>query len=231
MKIVQRLSDADRQALDELLAKSKPMLVEVRQWLVDRGYAISPSSVRNYVYATTPRKPKQRRFTKVEQSLSPEDRREYEALIADPRTSTLQAKGWLLSRGYRISRDTVDRHRTKYLDMLDAVNEGARFAQAAVQLVRQQGTAVVSEGMLMRLEQVLTEQMALLKKGERVESRDLLELSKSVTGAVAGRETMEAIRREHEASKRKAAEAGEAAAKKGASGKDVVLRMREILGV
>jgi hypothetical protein len=126
---------------------------------------------------------------------------------------------------------TVQNHRNRHLDWLEGVNESARSSRAIIQVVREHGTAVMSEGMLTTLEQVLFEQVCRLRADEKVPARELAELTKSVTTVLTGRETMESIRREHEEAVRKAAAACEAAAKRGASGKDVVARMREILGV
>ena len=64
-----------------------------------------------------------------------------------------------------------------------------------------------------------------------IDPKDLSELAKSVGQAVGSREKLESIRREFEASKRRAADEAKKTADAGGDGVAVVNRVREILGI
>ena len=231
-KLVRVLAPDQLIEFEKLLRERRHAADEMTAWLAARGVKVNPATVRKHAKRIGAAEPNPQRFTKVDKVLKPEDRDAFDALLADARKSTQDAVDWLKARGYPpIHYDTVMRHRARELEKLDDVRDSARFAEAAVALVRRHGTAVMSEAMLTKLEQVLMEQLVQLKRDEPANARDLSQLAKSVMSAVAGRGTMESIRREHEEAMRKAAAACEAAAKQGASGKDVVARMREIMGV
>jgi hypothetical protein len=202
-------------------------------WLAQRGHTVNVATVRKHARRIGAlRAPGPRRFTAIDKMLKPDDRQPFEDLVGDPRVRTQDAIDWLCRRGYRrVHPQTVEKHRARVLDRLDAVARSARFARAMVQFVRAQGTAVVSDGMLTKLEQLLLEQLSRLESENKLQPHDLVDLTKSVTGAVTGRDTFEAMRRELEEAMRKAAVAGETAARQGATAKDVVARMRQIMGV
>jgi methyl-accepting chemotaxis protein len=122
-------------------------------------------------------------------------------------------------------------HRQRFLETLESVRHSARLASSIAQVARENGEVVMSDGMLTRFEQVMLEQLARGADGSPIPAKDLADMSKSVAAAVGSRERFEAMRREFEQAKHKAAEAAEDAAKGGATGREVVERVREILGM
>jgi hypothetical protein len=225
------LTPRHRKEFERKLAERHLTYDQLSDWLKARGYRVRREAIWRYASATGHRRARPNVFLRIDRILSPEDRVAYEALIGDPRTTNEAALAWLKEHGYSASDSAVARHRRRFIDMLDNVRESARVASEIVQITRVPGAAQLSEGMLAKMEQVILEQLVRLKERGRIHPKDLSELTKSVSQAVNTRETLEAIRREFEQEKRKAAEAGEAAVKSGATGKDVVVRMREILGV
>ena len=227
-----KLPEAVRKALDKKLRDRTIPLRVIAKWLSDKGYPVTKSPIRRYAVATGIRPPTPRQFLRVDQTLKEEDRAAYEALLSDPRTRIEDCQAWMKARGYpKLGRYALGTHRIRFRDKLDGVRQSARFARAIAQVARENGDAAMSDGMLTRFEQVLLEQLVRLEEHDKLELKDLTEMSKCVSSAVGSRERFEELRREHEAIKRRAAEECERLRDSGASGKDVVARMREILGV
>lgn len=230
-KIVRVLPPADRAELDRLLREGQQTYDQLVAWLAERGFATTVLSLRRYATGHGLRKLTPQRFLRIDQVLSPDDLADYEHLLADPRTSLADSKAWLSSRGYTFAGDTVRTHRNRFHDRLDVVRHTAKLASSITELARQHGEVTMSNGMLTRFEQVLLEQLMLGREGGQIPARDLVDMSKSVAAAVGSREQFEAMRREFEETKFKATEAAEHAAKGGATGRQVVERVREILGM
>lgn len=225
------VAPADRQELDRHLRERRLTYNEIVAWLDTRGYTLCLQAVRRYAIAEGLRKLKPRRVLHVDRVLSAGDRAAYEALIADPATRDRDAHAWLKARGYPVGSVAVGFHRRRFLESLEGVRQTARLASSITQLAREHGDAAMSDGMLTRFEQVMLEQLGQAQPGQVIPAKDLADLSKSVASAVGSRERFEAMRREFEQAKRRAADAADAAAKGGATGKEVVERVREILGV
>jgi hypothetical protein len=226
------LPDAVRKALDRKLKDRTQPLKVIAHWLAGKGYDVTVTPIRRYAVKTGLRPAKARHFLRVDQMLREEDRAAYEALLAQPRTRLQECFAWLKAHGYpHVGAHAVMTHRRRFRDKLEGVRQSARFAQAIVQVARESGQAAMSDGMLTRFEQVMLEQLMRLEEHEKVRVSDLTDMSKCVSAAVGSRERFEELRREHEQTKRRAAEEGERLGNSGASGKDVVERMKEILGV
>ena len=226
-----KLTPEDREALHAKLEDRHVTLAAIQQWLRSLGYHVNRGGLRRYAVHTGLRKIKPGRFLRVDRILSDEHRAEYQQLIACPRTTTRQARLWLKERGYRVGHAAVHLHRNRTVDKLDDIKESAQIAESIVLLAREHGQAAMSNGMLTRFEQLVLEQLLLLSERDKMNPKDLTELSKSVMSAVGSRERFEEMRREFEEAKRKAAEGATTAAKAGATPAEVADRVKEILGV
>lgn len=230
-KIIQLLEPADREELDRLLRERRLTYGAILAWLATRGCATSILALRKYAIGEGLRPTRPHSFLRIDRVLSAEDRAAYEALLADPRTTLVAAREWLAARGYSFAGDTVCTHRRRFLDTLSTVRHTARLASTMAELARKHGDVTMSNGMLTRFEQVMLEQLTLAREGGHIPAKDLADMSKSVAAAVGSREQFEAMRRELEDARRKALDGADAAAKGGATGREVVERVREILGM
>lgn len=230
-KLIRILPMAQREELNRHLRERRLTFNELRQWLATQGFRVSYTAVRRYAIAEGIRQVSPRTLLRIDRMLSPEDRAAYETLLANPRTSVAEARAWLRDRGYSASAPTVSAHRRRFLTKLDGVRETARLAASIAEIAREHGDVAMSNGMLTRFEQVMLEQFMLAREGGQIPAKDLADMSKSVAAAVGSREQFEAMRREFEETKVKATEAAEHAAKGGATGRQVVERVREILGM
>ena len=231
-KIIRLIPRDRRAALDEQLRDERLSYTDLARELNAQGWDVSREHVRNYALHMGLRTQRPNPVTKIEALLTPEHRTEYEALIADPRTTLDAATEWLRGRGYPVGRKSTGTHRSRFLVTLKRVRDSARLAGEMIRLGHgNAGTTAMSGGMLVRCEQVLMEQLVRLREQDAIDTKQLAELCKMVNGAVVARETLEATERENERAKRRAVEEGERLSKAGASGKDVVERMKAILGV
>jgi hypothetical protein len=228
---IYRLSAEDRTALDEQLRDPGKSYSSVRAWLASRGHHFGVDSICRYAWTTGLRKGKPRQFLRIDRILMPEQRKQYLALVVDPRSSVSSLQAWLLARGHGVSKTTITLHRDRYLEDYGLLERGAREAEMVVEIARESGITGLSEVALVRLEQFLMQQFTKRHLAdEKVDARDLTEMSKSLATVMSTRETAEAIRRENEAQKRNAAEEAERLAKRGATGADIAARVKEILG-
>ena len=231
-KILRLLDPADRAELDRLLRERRLTYAEILAWLAARGCQTTHFSLRSYAHREGLRKPRPHAMLRIDRELSAADRTAYEALLADPATTIDVAAAWLAARGHSFTRKTIGIHRVRFMETIVTVRHTARLAAAITDLARARGDAAMSDGMLTRFEQVMLEQLTLPRAdGSQIPARDLADISKSVAAAVGSREQFEAMRRELEAAKRQAVEGAERAARGGATGPEVVERVREILGV
>ena len=230
-KLMRLLPPERRAELNQRLSTEQTSYTDLAAELREQGLDVNGDHVRNYAIFMGLAKRRSLRATKIESLLSPEHAKEYEALLADRRTTAKTASAWLTDRGYDIGARSLATHRRRFLDTLDRVRHSAQIAGAIVDIAREKGQIVIGDAMLTRCEQVLFEQLMRLQEDEEIDSKTLSELCKSVSSAMGSRKTMEAIRSEFEEQKRKAARAAEDAVKRGATGQEVVDRVKEILGV
>jgi hypothetical protein len=177
---------------------------------------------------------------KVEQVLSPEDLKEYQELLRDPRTTVRKAHAWVTARGYHIGYAAVGRHRRRFDEDVVAVRKTAMLAEHFADASRGGGMAALSDAMVARFQQVLLEQLMRLDKPDAgapraasFSSREWLELARTVAASVATQRSLQMLRAEYEDRGRRAAEAVEKAAgkKKPLDGVAVANAVRRILGV
>jgi hypothetical protein len=228
---IYNLGETDRAALDEQLRNPGKTYPEVRAWLIDRGFRFSLDSLHRYAAERGLRKRRPQAFSKIDRLLSAEDRKQYLKLAVDPRSTVPLLRAWLLEHGASVRPQAIRRHRDRYLAEYGKVERAAQQANIVVQIAREEGIAGLSEVALVHLEQVLMQQFTLaMDEKKRLEAGALSEMSKSLATVMSTRETAEAIRRENEAQKRKAAEEAERLARRGVSGADIAARVKEILG-
>src|SRR4051794_21953785 len=177
---------------------------------------------------------------KVEQVLSPEHLREYEALLRDPRMTVRKLNRWLTERGYRVGHGAVARHRRVFDADVQSVRKTAMLAEHFAAASRGGGVDVLCDATVARFQQVLMERLMRLDKADEPgaeRSRDFspkewLELAKTISTAVAARRSIETLRGEFEDRARRAAEVVEKArAKKKWDGVAIADKVRRILGV
>lgn len=169
-----------------------------------------------------------RRPFKVDLALRPADRADYEALLADPRTTGGDALAWLVARGYALTRVAVYRHRRHFLRGLDDVRHWAGVARHAADAARVHGPVVLAEGAVTQLEHMLMRALhAMNARGVTPDARQFADLAVAVARAVATRGAVDEHRRAAEDRAREDAQRGGS----GASGADVVRRVRQILGM
>jgi hypothetical protein len=169
--------------------------------------------------------------SRVDDEMRDEHRDAYAALLRRG-TSVPKLRAWLGERGYDFGRAAVANHKAKWTRGFNFVREGSEIGAHFAKFARAAGLSMSEAtlgGMQQMLMQFFTRQQA--DDAAPLVPKEIQVLGSAVSDFVDTQRKFEQACREHEESKRKAAEAGEAAAKKGASGKDVVLRMREILGV
>lgn len=177
---------------------------------------------------------------KVEQILSPEHLREYEALLRDPRTTVMKAHTWLAERGYKVGYAAVGRHRRRFDRDVQSVRKTAMLAEHFAHASKTGGLAAISDATLARFQQVLLERLMTLdgddpkaRSTRDFSSREWLEMSKAIGETVSARRNLEALRNEFDERARKAAEAveGEAGKRKSFDGVRLANTVRRILGV
>jgi hypothetical protein len=219
--------------LAEKLKDLRLTFVDVAKWLTDSGHRATPHQVRQYAMHARLREPKYLQELKIDKTLSPEHAAEYERFLSDRRHTLDDAEAWLEARGYVISRSATDTHRRRFRQMQRNMRASARLATAMTSKAAEgpAGRLIFADGMMLRSEQVLMEQLVGINELEQVSPDQLKNLSTCVASTVASRERYEAVRARFEASNRKALRAAQRLAKSGASGKDVVARMQEIMGV
>ncbi len=164
---------------------------------------------------------------KVDAILKDEDRAAYEALLRDAGATNDTLVAWLRARGYHVGERAVGAHRRAFQEMLQDLRRTARFADALGELARAHGATFLPDVALMRLQQLVMQR--LMQAGaegveERMETKELLELSKVVKEAIASLRQVEALR--------KAVIGAGRASTSDASGRAAVAdRVREILGI
>ena len=159
-------------------------------------------------------------------------RDEYEALLENPNTLLKDLQAWFAARGLYVNKTAINVHRHRFLAVYERVREASRLAAGLNEVVRRSGNpAVFSEAAQAHFEMKLMQKFAELKDEPDVSPDVWQSYVKTLGGMVQSRRHIEGLRDAYERKAAEAARAGEDAAKKGATGKDVVARMREILGV
>jgi hypothetical protein len=232
MAIEDRLTLEQRRELITFLARERPGIKTVTEWFAQRGRDVSRDAARRCRIRLGPSgKPPQCRTLKVDLILKPEDRVAYQAFIRDPRTTPVKAERWFKEHGYTIGTSAVRHHLSRHNKLEADIYFAAQSAAALGRIVRAEGSAVMTEGMLTRFEQLVMEQLLLANKDNPFSTKELSEMSEVMSRTVTSRDRLEDAHRKWNSDKRDAVQAADAAAKKkGATPKDVAERIREVLG-
>src|SRR5688572_13331341 len=128
------------------------------------------------------------RHYKVEQILSPEHLKEYEALMRDPRMTIRRLHRWLLDEGYQVGHAAVGRHRRRFDKDVQAVRRTAMLAEHFSDASRGGGMAALSDATVARFQQVLLERLMRIDSAEHPDgeksaafrTRDWLDLARTI---------------------------------------------------
>jgi hypothetical protein len=131
---------------------------------------------------------------KVDNLLRDEDRDAYYALLRKPNTTVRVAWVWLRERGYKVGREAVKHHKRKFGQKLDAIRRSAEMSLVCADLVRQVGTARMSDAAVLRFETLLTEALFDLREGQDLDGDRWTTLGRALNHAVANRTKVEALR-------------------------------------
>ena len=186
------------------------------------------------------------RHFKVDHLLSPQERADYLDFLRRPTTTIDSATAWLAEKGHVVDRGAVHRHRKHIMARTDEVRRSAEFARDFAELARGlPGLAAGDDGATTNpgrlagafaeaaqtaFEQFFMQNVMEMKKaGVGYDPKQWADLSRAVCGVVTARRQVEAMRVDFQARAREATAVVEKAV--GDNDKDVVERMKEILGV
>src|SRR5688572_18864019 len=121
---------------------------------------------------------------KVDEVLRDEDRDAYLALLRDPRTRNEDAHRWLTDRGYALSLSAVARHRRRFLSS-DSENQAAlQRAEMFARLAGGPGAPDFAAGARVQLQHLVFQHLLELDEQVKIDSGELLQLSKLVAECV-----------------------------------------------
>jgi hypothetical protein len=158
-------------------------------------------------------------------------RDEYEKLLENPCTLLKDLAAWFAAKGHKICLTSIRRHRNHYLADYRQVRLAAKTSAAFSDIVHRDGRGGGAFIESAQAEFEMKFMQGIQKLGQAVEPEQWLILCKALSGTVESRRVVNAMRLEFEERAKRAAKECEEAARQGASGKDVVARMQEIMGV
>lgn len=177
------------------------------------------------------RRPTVFKHYRVDAVLDPADREAYERLVADPNSTVKSLQDWLGARGHRVCRTAVRRHRHSLTDDLRRFRDVTRMAESFCALTRREGAGAIAEAAHAKFEMMLVESLFKLPGAEQFPADEWQTMAKTVSSAVATRRSVEEMRAEFERRAKAAADEVAKGTEKQASGREVVERVREILGM
>jgi len=164
---------------------------------------------------------------KVHTDLSREELDQLEAFAREPGRTIDQCCDWLAAQGWtQISRNAVWRWKREF-DVRDRFRASNETARALMDAAKQQGAVAVSDAAMLQLSQMLFEQMLRLQGDGEVSTKELWALSMGIKNVVQGKRQVEKLKGEIAAG----VEEAQKLAAGGASGDQIVRRMRELLNV
>lgn len=158
-------------------------------------------------------------------------RSEYEKLMDTPGVYLKDLQKFLAEKGHHVCLSAIKIHRAKYRDEFKELRMAARMAEAFCRTAAEHGFGTLLEASQGRLEMKVMQEVFDLQKSDKLGPDVLQKWGKALGGMVSSRRGVADAQAEYDARARAAVKAVEDATKSGATGKDVVLRMREILGV
>lgn len=160
-------------------------------------------------------------------------RDEYERMLENPCTLLKDLAAWFATRGHRVCLTSIRRHRNRHLAAYQQLRLAARTSAAFSDIVHRDGRGggAFIESAQAEFEMKFMQGIQQLGKDPNIPAEQWLVLCKALSGTVESRRVVNAMRIEFEERAKKAAKECREAAERGASGKDVVARMQEIMGV
>jgi hypothetical protein len=166
---------------------------------------------------------------KVDNLLRDEDRNDYYALLRKPGTTVRAAWLWLRERGYKVGRGAVKHHKRKFGQKLDTIRNSAEMSLVCADLVRQVGTARMSDAAVLRFETLLTEALFDLREGQDLDGDRWTTMGRALNHAVTNRAKVEALRAA--AAEAEAASRSRRAGSRRTDGAALSDKVRRILGM
>lgn len=172
------------------------------------------------------------RHFKLDQILNEADQPAYEAMLREGAKYTIDDLfEWLVDRGYAISRSAVGNHKKNFEEKLDSVRRAAEMATMYTEVAKQGDAATISDSSFVRFQQLMMEYLFSVENGEDIPPAEFAKIAKALKDGMSGLKTREGIRAEYERRQQQALDQAEDMANEGASGEEVVRKVREILGV
>lgn len=172
------------------------------------------------------------RHFKVHELLTERQLEDLRVFAREPGRTIDELHERLLADGFTLSRGAVGNWKQAFDEELlaERFRRSGEFARNVVEIAKQ-GSVAVSDAALLQLTQVLFEQMAKLDGDGKIESAELVNLSRALKNAVGTKQGIEDLRQEMQQRQRQAVEEASKTAKAGGSGEAVVQKMRDILGI
>ena len=172
------------------------------------------------------------RHFKVHELLTERQLEDLRAFAREPGRTIDEIHQKLLEEGFTLSRGAVGNWKQSFDEELlqERFRRSGDFARNVV-AVAKEGAVAVSDAALLQLTQVLFEQTAKLDADGRIDSAELVNLSRALKNAVGTKQGIEDLRQEMRQREVQALAEAEKTAKTGGSGEAVVQKMREILGI
>jgi hypothetical protein len=164
---------------------------------------------------------------KVHVDLDREELSSLEEFTREPGRTIDECWEWLQAKGYTLSRTAVANWK-KSFDLEDKFKAANALAQDLMSSVAQEkGTVAISDAAMVKLSQMLFEQMLRLQGNEEVSTKELFGLSMAVKNVVQGKRHVEKLKEEM----KEAIAAAEKEVSGGASGERVVEVIKKAFGI
>lgn len=158
-------------------------------------------------------------------------RDEYERLLENPNTMIKDLQAWFTARGQYVNQTAINVHRHRHQEQFDKVRSASRMAEAFCEVVRKNGAGRFVEASQGRFEMMMMENLFKMTDAEKFEPKDWQAWGKALNEVRSSRQALEEMTINFERKANEATKAAESAANAGETGRQVVERMKEILGV
>jgi hypothetical protein len=163
---------------------------------------------------------------KVHELLSRAELDALEAFCREPGRTVDEVHTWLLAAGFTLSRNAVWNWKKEF-DATDKFKASNEVARSLVEAAKSGGTVAISDAATLQLSTMIFEQMLAAQTNGEVKTKDLFGLSMALKNTITGKRHVEKLRGEMA----EALAAAEKDAKTGASGEEVISKVRAILGI
>ena len=142
-----------------------------------------------------------------------------------------ELQAFLAERGHRVGLWAIKRHRQKFRAEFRSVREAAQMAEAFCRVTGEHGRGAFLDAAQGNFEMRVMQNLLQMKQDETLGPEQWQAWGKALDHMAKNRRHVEELRVEFERRVKQAATECEKVAGSGATGRDVVARMREILGV